>query len=1462
MTHLTALPQRRLPMARRLLLSATALVAAGTLLATAAEAADYEYTTAGPHNTAITVSNDFQRIYARNGVEATFAGTVTFQSGIPKTLFIGNVDHPGGTIIFSPTRLDLFADTNEVLVQGGTLVLGNSLSRDLISSGDLGLLVNQATLDLRGNAQTLRKFLGALSSSIVNDLAGTTAVLTMAPSSAGAIRHLGVLKDGAGVLALNIASGSTINLSGANTYSGGTTSTNSRVTVGHSNAFGTGTVSLSGSELLLLHGVNVSNNLNIGNSAIAIFEVAGGTAASLGGSVSGSTDFFKTGNGVLELRGEAQGIARYFINAGTLTANSSTGNAIADTASIILNPSATLRVMTSETVADIAGQGTISLDDDETSALRIGRNQFETSFSGRIVGGGSLIKFGDNELSLAGGNTYSGGTTLEQGTIVARGTDALGSGRLLVGGTSRLELRNEVRLDNNIDFERYAAGTSFLEIGVANSHVATLGGVFHEVNPHLGDFGFTKVGDGTLVLAGTGSDAAFAEVWGGTLQVDGSISAPVTVLADARLTGRGTVDGNVLIEDGGVLAGRAGDRLTIGGNLLLNDNSQVNVTLGAPSSGALFDVGGNLTLDGQLNITDAGGFGQGVYRLFDYNGSLTDNGLDIVGSPNGIPRADISVQTVIASQVNIVVAGSGPGPIPDVQFWDGGNTTPDGRIAGGSGTWNASSSNWTSANGQANAAWGGRFAVFQGEEGLVTVDSSAAPIAITGMQFASSGYTVTGGSLALSAPDTVIRVGDGTQNGLQMTATIETSLTGSGRLVKDDLGTLILAGTNSYAGDTVVRNGWLVGDTNSIRNNLINNAGVVFDQSGDGSFAGAIEGAGRTVKDGNGSLTLTGRSTTDWGVARGALVSQAGLFRGDAEIGTLGTLRFQQTEAAAYQGVLSGTGRFDIVGRNNARVIMTADSSAFAGSTSVSSGELAVDGKLGGQTTVRSGGRLSGTGTLGSVHVEAGATHGPGNSIGTQTILGNYTNRGTLQAEVSPTAADRLVVGGTVDIGGATLDLLMSSAPISEWSTNPFILIQNDGNNAIAGQFAGVVNPFTFLSHSLNYAGGDGNDLTLQLSRNAVKFADAGKTRNQVAVGKALDGMPGSSQLVGHVALLNQSDARAAFDQLSGEVHASAKTALVDDSAHIRSAVNDRIRAAFEGVAARAMPVMAYGPDGGEFDTANTDRFAVWGHAFGSWSNVDGDGNAAELEHSTGGVLFGGDALVADTLRLGLVAGYSQSSFSVDERVSSGSSDNAHLGIYAGTKVGRIALRGGLAYAWHDIDTTRRVAFGGLSEQLKGNYDAGTFQAFGEAGYRVDTPVAAFEPFAGLAYVSLRSDAFTETGGISALTAKSQTTSLGFTTLGLRASTDFRLGGMAAAVRGTLGWRHAFGDVTPLSVQAFAASQPFTIAGVPIGKDSAIIEAALDLNLSARTTLGFAYHGQLSGNAQDHGIKAQLGVRF
>src|SRR5690606_6076635 len=119
------------------------------------------------------------------------------------------------------------------------------------------------------------------------------------------------------------------------------------------------------------------------------------------------------------------------------------------------------------------------------------------------------------------------------------------------------------------------------------------------------------------------------------------------------------------------------------GSLTLNENSDIEILVGAPGTTAFFEVEGDLVLDGRLTIADGtGDFGQGVYRLFNYGGDLTDNGLEVVGVPAGSQYGigDIEIQTAIEKQVNVVVGGSpgpGPDPRPGTLFWDGHNTTGD-----------------------------------------------------------------------------------------------------------------------------------------------------------------------------------------------------------------------------------------------------------------------------------------------------------------------------------------------------------------------------------------------------------------------------------------------------------------------------------------------------------------------------------------------------------------------------------------------------------------------------------------------------------------------------------------------------------------------------------------------------------------------------------------------------------------
>jgi outer membrane autotransporter protein len=454
--------------------------------------------------------------------------------------------------------------------------------------------------------------------------------------------------------------------------------------------------------------------------------------------------------------------------------------------------------------------------------------------------------------------------------------------------------------------------------------------------------------------------------------------------------------------------------------------------------------------------------------------------------------------------------------------------------------------------------------------------------------------------------------------------------------------------------------------------------------------------------------------------------------------------------------------------------------------------------------------------------------------------------------------ADKFTTTGSATINGGTVNVLAAAGNYSPTTT--YTILTTDplagGRN---GTFDDVTSNLAFLNPTLTY---DPNNVYLTMARNDISFQGIGITPNQMAAGRGVESLGFTNPAYTAVLGLSASQARYAFDQLSGEIHASVQTSMIEDSRFLREAAIDRLRHALNGAAAGGSQIMAYASDGPVLAPADTERFAMWARGFGSWGSWNSDGNAAKMDRTIGGLFVGADAQVFDNGRLGVIAGYSRSDFKAKDRYSSGMGDNYMLGLYGGAAWGDLAFRSGAAYTWHDLSFSRSVGFPGFSDSLMSDYNAGTVQVFGELGYSFRADAVAFEPFANLAYVNLHTDGFTERGGAAALTGNSSMTDATLTTLGLRASTSIELGGVNATARGALGWRHAFGDTVPNSRLSFTGGTPFSIAGTLIARDAAEFDAGLDFALSPSATLAVSYGGQFGSGVTDQSVRANFNVNF
>ena len=525
----------------------------------------------------------------------------------------------------------------------------------------------------------------------------------------------------------------------------------------------------------------------------------------------------------------------------------------------------------------------------------------------------------------------------------------------------------------------------------------------------------------------------------------------------------------------------------------------------------------------------------------------------------------------------------------------------------------------------------------------------------------------------------------------------------------------------------------------------------------------------------------------------------------------------------------------------------------YAGPTLVNQGRLAVNGSITSAVSVQNGGIVGGSGTVGSLTARQGGTVAPGNSIGTLNVAGNVSfEPGSRYAvEVGPNGqSDRIQSGGSATIGGGEVAVTLEN--------NPNLLTQSEvrsllgqqytilsAQQEVSGQFDAVAPNYLFLGTGLSY---QPTGVTLSVGRNGTSFASVAQTPNERAVAAAADALAAGNPV--YESLLGSGtagEARQAFRQLSGQIHADIASALVNDSRYLREALNGRLRQA-EGLASSS--------------AIKADEDGAWAQLLGAWDHASGDANATGYQASTYGVLVGLDSAAADW-RLGVATGYTRTSLHGGYG-SKADSDNYHLAAYGDKQFGALALRGGAGYTWHRIDTKRSVNYGMQSDRDTAKYSARTEQLFAEAGYSVQGEWLNLEPFVNLAYVNFENNGIGESGGAAALRGDKQHTDATVSTLGLRADTEWQVTpGTTVALRSELGWQHQYGGLERGTGLRFNGSNaPFVVDSVPVSRDGMVLKAGAEVAVNENATLSLGYGGLLSQHHQDNSVNAGFTWRF
>jgi autotransporter-associated beta strand protein len=272
--------------------------------------------------------------------------------------------------------------------------------------------------------------------------------------------------------------------------------------------------------------------------------------------------------------------------------------------------------------------------------------------------------------------SFTGGASAGNATLTANGGSNGGVGATIVfngaanGSTARLianagglvdffdqRTHNDISLGSIEGAGTFALRGAHVTTGSRNTSTIVTGKIVDNP-PGLSTGGrLTKVGAGTLTLAGANTYSGLTTINAGTVSVTGSIAGGAIVNSGGTLNGTGTIVGGVTINSGGVFApGLSPGTITIGG-LTMSSGAALNFELGATARDRIvLTNNGTISLGGVLNLSLFDGFTPSLGQTFPlFEGSIGSiaGGFSAINAPvfNGLTFTPIQNANTLLLQV-------------------------------------------------------------------------------------------------------------------------------------------------------------------------------------------------------------------------------------------------------------------------------------------------------------------------------------------------------------------------------------------------------------------------------------------------------------------------------------------------------------------------------------------------------------------------------------------------------------------------------------------------------------------------------------------------------------------------------------------------------------------------------------------------------------------------------------------
>ncbi|EAO1344462.1 autotransporter outer membrane beta-barrel domain-containing protein [Salmonella enterica] len=704
----------------------------------------------------------------------------------------------------------------------------------------------------------------------------------------------------------------TLTLSGANSYTGGTTISGGTLVASNVEALGTGDIT-----------DNATLELN-----------AGGTFDNV---ISGSGQVVKSGDDALTLSGANSYTGGTTISGGTLVAN------------------------------NVEALGTGDVTNNATLELNTGGD-----FTNAISGSGQVVKSGDKTLTLSGANSYSGATTISGGTLIATHVNALGTGAidnrasLLLDASGQFtvtDLTTESGGNTEIGAGSTLQATTLTQKSdstlTINLNSNTADPVIHAASQVslAGTLDITGVGDVLDSDPASTDDLDIFTLIASDKTIAGDFEKLTVAGMDADLADFITVDGR--IDDTGkqyelttALTWYA-DR----DDAVTDAHGTFNLT-NADGSFAVNTVLENV--DATLDPASATGWDgtslikQGAGTLIlnaenTYTGGTTISGgtlvatnVDALGSGDVTDDATLELNTggtfdnAISGSGQVVKSGDGALTLSGANSYSGGTLISDGTLVASN--VDALGSGDVTNNATLEMNTGGDFINNIGGTGRVE-KSGDDTLTLSGSNTYTGGTLISDGTLVASNVE-ALGTGDVTNNAtleLNTGGTFDNAISGSGQVEKSGDDVLTLSGANSYSGGTLISDGTLVASNVEAlgTGDVTDDATLELNTGGD--FINNIGGTGRVEKSGDDKLTLSGSNTYTGGtlISSGTLVANDVNALGTGDVTDNATLMLNT--GGDFTNNIGGTGRVEKSGDD---ALTLSGSNTYTGGTLISGGTL------------------------------------------------------------------------------------------------------------------------------------------------------------------------------------------------------------------------------------------------------------------------------------------------------------------------------------------------------------------------------------------------------------------------------------------------------------------------------------------------------------------------------------------